>query len=354
MSIGIVPFFSFNELVTAPAGLTYGRWVVGRRRVTERIAYSDDALTWSGVVVPTNEYYSLSFSEEQGLIAAVAGNLNGGGYGSNIIITSTNSVTWTTRNTLSGQNLRGIRWVSHLNLWVALGADSGGRGAVQTSPDTITWSNVWTFPTDYRSFVFEIGYDGEYVIFDLSHKNAGNRSDYGIVYSNDLVNFSTLTIGSMADAPGNCRYQEGIGYLMTGFSSQAFFSATLSSGWIAYNNPGTYRIGGGMGKPTGATAVFVNGLWSGAATTAPIQYSFNGTTWTSSTLPLAGYGTYDISFSYERNEFVAVNSNTSNYMTSPDGIIWTVRSNALYGFDSLSVWFCAGVRTTAYKGGADK
>lgn len=359
MSVGVIPFWSFNEEPTI-LGLTYGRWIKGRRNIgVNQIIWSDTGIDgWTSSVSPITGIFSMDFSPEQGLIMAQA-------LGGSVYITSTNSVTWTSRSMLAGITSRGIKWCPSFGsngLWVANGYNSSSVGIIQTSADGINWTHAFTYSAAHISYALEAGYDGTYYFVDKTPRNSGLT--VSVYYTDDGVNF--YDGGPMNQSTANnqipitsLQYVKGIGYYAGGFGqatqgTPTYFSSSLTASWTTVTRTGgPLRIGSAARQPKGATAgLFVSVQFTGGGLSNAAEYSFDGINWTTPTFPFQN-GPYDVEYSEELGLFVYTNSFTGTYYSSEDGIIWTSRTNP-FGTEYVSVLFCPGVRTTAYKQGADK
>lgn len=358
MGVGIIPFWSFNEQTEA-LGLTYGRWIKGRRNISSnQIIWSDTGIDgWTASTAPFTNIYSMDFSPEQGLILAMQ-------TGTNTYMTSTNSVTWTSRSMLSGMLNRGIKWCPSFGKWVANGLNSSNIGLIQTSDDGVNWTHALTYSAGHLSRAFEPGYDGTYYFVDKTPTASG--STVSIYYTSDGVNFFEggtvdITTNNFQVPITSLQYVEGVGYYGQGFGvgsegSPSFFSTSLTaSTWTeVVRTTGVLRIGSTSRQPKGATAgMFVSAQFTGGFRSDPIQYSTDGLNWTTPSFPFSVGGPYDVEYSEELSLFIYANSYTNIYYSSQDGVIWTQRNNG-FGTEYVSVVFCPGVRTTAYKGGADK
>lgn len=357
MSVGIIPFFSFNEPI--PLGLTYGRWAVGRSggSTTQRIQWSDDGINWTLATTPTSgfQFYTagLDFSPELGLYAACSndsGNTN--------IMTSTNSVTWTLRNKGDSNALISIKWCPAFGLWIAAGFNK-----TFSSPDGINWTTRYTYRTNYLTLTRKPYYDEvEGIWATIITTNLTTGPIYS-VWTNDGINYNETQINSQTDWGRRygfiCLYRPEIGRAVV--TPGAGAGGSLDRLLITDDITGTASTyytppGGGNRNVYGGNSL--GGLYQiglQGFSTQPVWYSStaeNLASWTASTFPNANYLTFDIDYTDVLNQWVMTLQNSSTIFTSDDGIVWTSRTSV--GSDNESAVFGPGVRTTAYKEGADK
>jgi hypothetical protein len=112
------------------------------------IVTSTDAISWTdrtslNLSVFNNNWTSLTWSSELNLYCAVSSTGTG-----NRIMTSSDGITWTRRISPADNNWEKVIWVSELSLFVAV-ASSGNNNRIMTSPDGITWT---TRNTNYNDF----------------------------------------------------------------------------------------------------------------------------------------------------------------------------------------------------------
>lgn len=93
---------------------------------------SPDGITWSSVTSPSalSQNSGITWSPELGLFCGVSNAR---------ILTSLDGITWTTRNTSSGQWID-VQWVSQLGIFVVISIDNT-TPRLMSSPNGITWSS---------------------------------------------------------------------------------------------------------------------------------------------------------------------------------------------------------------------
>jgi hypothetical protein len=243
-----------------------GYFVAVASNGTANVMRSSDGITWAGVTPATaGEFSGIAYSPTLDMFAM--GGLVGGVSG---IETSTDAgLTWTSRTVAATGSMVAMLWVPWLNLFVA--ASSGNNpGCISTSPDGITWTQRTTTGI---SGVNALAHDGSGVVVAV-----GNNDDI-VGYSSDAISWSVVDIGAS-------------NFLGVAFGA-GLFVAVLPSG-------AAFRV---HTSPTGAS-------------------------WTSRTAPAQTWN--DVLYSSVLGLFVAVAATGSGnrVMTSPDGITWTNRTSA--------------------------
>jgi hypothetical protein len=249
-----------------------------------KMMYSTDGINWTGSAsnAGINGYvYKVAYGQDgsgNGLWVAA-----GSGYTnpiSNSIATSTDGITWTSRNTNSNFPFNsngnfGCRGVAYGNgLWVAVGIGTNAMGAnsIATSTNGITWT---------------------------SRNSNGFSNGQGVAYANGLW----VAVGN----GGTSTSTDGITW--TGRSSYGYYDA-------------------------GANVAYGNGLWVsvgyGQSFTSP-----DGITWTARVHKLTT--AYDVAYSNGLWVICGSLSLSSSFVsTSTDGITWTLRNESVFthkGFD---------------------
>lgn len=266
---------------------------------------------------------------------AVGNNSGGGG----AILTSPNGRDWTDRSTSLTPDLSAVTWGDAQ--FVAVGESSGGGGAILTSPDGRTWT-AQPLPPVTNLLGVTWG-DAQFVV-------VGDREVYTTGSTNGIILTSpdgrTWTLRSTSSTPGLSAVTWGGGQFVavgdrvvmgnSGISSATGEILTSPNGrdWTTRPVPSTTRLSGvtwgdsqfvAVGdrageKPQGNADTI--GPKTGTLLTSP-----NGQDWTtqslSSTTELSGVTWGD-------SQFVAVgdreNYTAGTLLTSPDGRIWTIQS----------------------------
>ena len=279
-----------NPTVTNGVGSIYsiaygnGRWVaVGYGKMM----YSTDGINWTGSASNggiSGYVYKVAYGQDgsgNGLWVAA-----GSGYSnpiSNSIATSTDGITWTSRNTNSNFPFNsngsfGARGVAYGNgLWVAVGIGTNAMGAnsIATSTNGITWTS-----RDSNAF----------------------GSGFGVAYGNGLW----VAVG--ANGGGTATSTDGIT-------------------WTARSSYGYYNVG--------YNVAYGNGLWvsvgAGQSFTSP-----DGITWTARAHKLTSG--YDVAYSNGLWVTCGYLSSSSSFVsTSTDGITWTLRNENVFTYRGYDV-----------------
>jgi hypothetical protein len=355
-----ISFWNFTDLTPPEPGLTYGRFAAVRRATgtNQRAMWSNDGISWNIATTPNSlNYYGIDFSPEQGLYVATSVDVN-----TSNIMTSTNSVTWTSRSKPDNISLRGVSWCKAWNKWIA-----NGTTKLYTSDDAITWTIGFTYSdANLISYTFEPVYaetpNGPIWGCALASTTTTQRV-MKICYTTNGSTFTEVNTTDETIWRDSCgmtiNYSPELNrFIITNlpdlpnpFSQRILTSTDLTSGWSWYTQSvspsGAYRIGAAWGD-----GLFVSPMFSGGNTTTPIQYSSLGTngSWTASTLPNGAYTFYDAEYAPEIDTFFVIRTNASNGFSSNDGITWTQRT--VSGNEFTHVSWGAGVRTNGYKQGA--
>jgi hypothetical protein len=179
---------------------------------------------------------------------------------------------WTLQNTPADNDWRSVLWVSDLGLFVAVGRTGTGN-RVMTSPDGKTWT---------------------------VRTSAADNQWYGIAWSPDL--------GLLAAVARN------------GSGDQVMTSPDGIT-WTIQTTPQDDQW---LGIAWGA------GRFVACSLEGTVMTSVDGVTWTLTTTPGGEY--FDVAWSEEQGQFVAVGTNT--VITSPNGLSWTARTPA----DATNLW----------------
>ena len=97
-------------------------------------ASNESVSSWLSRTSPNNNWTSICYSFDRNLYVAVA---NSGT--NNRIMTSSDSITWTSRTSPADNNWTSVIYSKELGLFVAV-ANSGSNNRIMTSPDGITWT----------------------------------------------------------------------------------------------------------------------------------------------------------------------------------------------------------------------
>jgi len=106
-----------------------GLFVAVAQTGTNRVAYSNDGLTWTEVAVSLNAWNGVIWSPSLGLFVAVADSGTG-----NRVMTSTNGMNWTD-GTITNRSWETITWSEELGIFFVVATD----GYIAYSSDGFTW-----------------------------------------------------------------------------------------------------------------------------------------------------------------------------------------------------------------------
>jgi len=267
----------------------------------------------ASVSISLNDTYSYPFSGAgagKGFPALAYGNnlFIAGGYGGTLI-TSTDAITWDTRNSQTSADLQCAAYDSGDNIY-ALG---GGAGYLRTSTDGITWTSR-TVPfagNDVRALTYGNG-------ILVAGGNAGYlaTSTDGVTWTARTSNFGTSGIRALTF--GNNLYVAG------GLSAK-ISTSTDGITWTTRNS--------GMGGTIQALA-YGAGVYVAADSSGKLSSSTDAITWTSRDPNNNGNSFANVTFG--NGAFVGIAGNRIS--TSTDGITWTTRlaangsgQNTIYG-----------------------
>lgn len=379
---------AFFQQPTGPAptpGLTalnYGRWVMTRRNVVSNqgAQWSNDGISWNIATTPNSrDHYSCDFAPELGLYVAVSSFA-----ATNNIMTSTNSVTWTSRSKSTNGTFGPVTWCPGYNKFIA--QSNGGSSAsteinLWSSSDGINWTQVftasgYTFPSaSSLGWFLQSAYAATPLgnEFLSAYRRAAGGTSSNMIYTNNGTSFTTYSTSRFAGPVTNIAYNrtlnrwilnEAEGPTTTTNVFATSQTASSESSWLRYTklrspaNGLTFTLVANNDGRNGGTASTMNvtAYFSGANTTTPIRYSstaLNGS-WTASTLPSAAYGFFHGAYSRALNQFVLARAtsalSTVQTYSSTNGITWTLRTTA--AAENVANVFGEGVRTTGYRAGA--
>lgn len=363
-----------TAVIPGLTALDYGRWIMTRRLnlANQRAQWSNDGISWNLATTPNSyDFFGCDFSPELGLYVAVAQNV-----ATDNIMTSTNSVTWTSRSKSTNAGFSHVTWCPGYNKFIA--QSTGGSTAstqmnLWASSDGTNWTQVFT-ASGYTTpngagWIFQPAYAatsfGNEFLTVYRRTAAGTASN--MIYTTDGSNFTTYSLDRFAGSVCNIAYNstlnrwilnEAEGPTTTTNVFATSQTASLESGWLRYTNTRspanslTFTLVANNDGRNGATATVMNVIahFSGASTTTPIRYSSTALTgsWTASTLPNTAYGFYHGAYSRALNQFVLARGQNQTY-TSTNGITWTLRTTA--AAENVANVFGEGVRTNGYRVG---
>lgn len=352
-------------------GLTYGNglFVATANSGTDtwKVAYSSDGVSWATVSAPTGNWNSVAYGN--GKFVAVSSNNN---YG---IMWSTDAINWTI--VTEPENLNWESVVYGGGKFVAVADGGSGDNRVMWSTDGISWTsaadaedNAWKHVT-YGN--------GTYVAVAQSGTNR-------VMWSTDAISW-TGAIAAEANSWQSVFYGDGKfvavssngtnrvmwSYTGTGNASSPNLTFTGDKD-LKYFDPGDAITQDSSLRTSNITGVATsNGLWTGqtipgnwgfrslglgnnlyvgpgvfadsngVTTSAAVQTSFDGNSWTSNSLGGGAENMNWLGVAYGNSLWVSVaassfnSSNVNRVMTSSNGTSWSVVSG-LSGDLNLTGW----------------
>jgi hypothetical protein len=266
---------------------------------------STDGITWSSTTLPTASNWTRVRFINNRFVAIASG--------TTAIAYSTNGTSWTPATSASSNTWSDVAYFG--GIYVMINTTTGTT--YQTSTDLVTWTTR-NFPISITAS--NIGTDNSrfYVLFETT---------YGLI-STDGINWTFISAPSTHNdvAFVNNKLFSFAGLYDSSAVSSNTAAAILTTPTINYQSavismPLSSRY---TGVAYGAST-YVATSESGSN----LSYSSNGSTWnaTSSLTPSTVLFTF---VAFGAGLFVAIGSNnTTQYFTSPDGINWTVRSYSL-------------------------
>jgi hypothetical protein len=279
-------------------------------------------------------------------VAASSYTLNANGYLAgfqfrNITGFTISNIGYVTQYTVGNRNAiyKTIAYGGSSNLFVVIPGGSSSTGGVTTyytSPDTVTWTTR-TFASA-RQF---ITYSGA-LFFALP----SNPSQSTMLTSPDGITWTSRTITSgyyslptkgastnyvMIRTPDASTSSGSLATIRStdGFTWAAGGSLPSNAAWVACASDGTT-------DKMVAIAQYDDNQSTGTQTTKAAYSTNAGTSWTASTLPTTATW---YSVNWVGGNYVAFNSGSTVYATSPDGITWTSRTNPFgVGLTTARIW----------------
>ena len=295
--------------------------------------------TWTLRTAATNTWSSICWSSELMLFVAVSYDTTG-----NIIITSSDGITWTSRTSAANSNWKSVCWARELSLFVAV-SSTDGTNSVMTSSNGINWtlraceSNSWTSAC----------WSSELKIFVAVAQDT-TRIGFRAMYSSNGINW---VLSSTND--NNWR--------------SVCWSPQLSL-FVAVSSNGTNRVMTSSNGINWTSRLVVANSWEAvcwspelrkfcavsSSGTNRVMTSSDGINWNTYAASNA-YSWLSVCWSPQLMLFVATaltGGTTDKIMSSPDGMKWTSRTSPNIAFESIC-WspelgiFC-GVSSTGTSG----
>ncbi len=333
-SDGIDWVYSEN-IGTAINSMTYGNGLfvaVGSNVVKT----SPDGLTWTTrTAAEANTWLSVTYGN--GLFVAVAGS------GTNRVMTSPDGITWTARAAAEANVWQSVTYGN--GLFVAV-ARSGIGNRVMVSSDGITWTaraaaaaNTWWAVTYGNGKFVAVSTGGTNRV--MSAELAPATTDHGFIWgtSPSLSGGDTATISLGNVGNSGSLFSANLTDLAT--STAYYYRSYITTNYgTGYGDIEVlYTAGPPMVETTEATDV---GAFSATLNGDVLAYTEPSPVfgaWTArSTANISGTYKSWTSVTYGNGLFVAVGdlNNTIRVMTSPDGITWTPRGSVFSSWNSVT------------------
>jgi len=262
--------------------------------IEPRITFSSPGFSSSAGTLPSNRQWT-SIAGNSTRIVAVA-------LDTTTFVHSADGQNWTS-GTLPAQALwTKVKYVG--SLWMAFA--TGGQAARSTNG--ITWSSMTMSSTaEWRDVAYG---NGVYVAVAAGGTKAA--------YSSDGITWTAATLPEGAD-------WNSIEYGKGKFVATALSDSSVSGAATAYSSNGTTWTVGTLTQGSYALAYGNNrfvALSGGYAGATEVSVSFDGITWTESTLQSADWR----SISYGQGLFIAVATGSATVATSKDGKTWSYQN----------------------------
>ena len=303
---------------------------VGYNGGSNSIAISTDGITWTpSTNNPLLYALGIAYSSSQGKWVAVGYN-----QGNTVsIATSPDGMTWTdaSNNPFSGELGRGIAWSSERSKWVAVGNNSDRSVCIATSTDGMTW-------TDASNNPFAGGYGAGIAYSANQWVAVGANSDASvcIATSTDGMTWTQSSTNPFYGGSGSgipkatAVAHNGSYWIAVGMNRDQTVSVAKSTDgmlWIdsvsaGGNSPFT---GGGQGMYAIAWSSTLSYWVVGGEGSTPISKSTDGVHWVASSYN----GSHVSSITFTKSGWFAFSLDAA--YTSTDGMTWTPTTNPFPG-----------------------
>lgn len=299
--------------------------------------------TWTAGTIPAYDYYSVCWSPDLGLFAAI----HQAGSGSEVV-TSPDGATWTPHALSPSSYWDSICWGN--GHFVAVGCEFGGTAYTATSADGITWSVVsGTYAT--VSKLTGVTWAPALSLFVALHKDTGDAvtSADGVTWA-----FHALAVPH-AGWLSNCMCWSPDRALLVAVKPGNVMTSSNGTTWTPQTGPGGNCV---CWSPDLGLFVAAGDFGNGHG----IATSPDGVTWTTQTTPTAGGsgdwptgGYTGVAWSETRRALIAVTSSVVGHeieiISSVDGINWTIRTGlggsaswkAIVAADTIDVIVAVGL-----------
>jgi hypothetical protein len=148
---------------------------VSRPNTTSAIMTSPNGINWTSRSTPSRDYFGITWSSELSIFVAVSINNTT----TACVATSSNGISWVTRNAGNTNSWRSVAWSPELGLFAAVAAFSGNGNRAMTSPDGINWTTRSTTNTEW----YEVRWASEIGLFVATGRDAVMTSSDGITWT---------------------------------------------------------------------------------------------------------------------------------------------------------------------------
>ncbi len=235
--------------------------------------------------------------------------------------TSSNGITWVNRTNggiavLSVVN--GITWATSLSLWVATGQNSGAtQGIIATSTDGINWTSRNT--DIFTTRATHVAWNGSLFVAVGEGTNVFATSSDGITWTGRGADgITTAGRGIVwATSPGQTSL-----WVAVGSGTNSIATSPDGTTWTGRTTTSIFSVQGNEVVNNGSVTVAV-----GEGTNTYAWSYDNGVNWTAGgTSAFTTAGTA-LGWSPITGQWVGGSSNIPYFLSSPDGITWTGRTN---------------------------
>jgi hypothetical protein len=313
---------------------------------TRQVGYSDDGIFWTFAANMPVALYWADITYANGMFVAIGGNNWAGNSNTNVVVTSTDGITWTQRALPSTTWWTGVTYGNGRFVAVA-GGTATSTTAAAYSTDGVTWTAA-TLPSALQWTDVEYG-NNLFVAIATGSNNLATSTDginwtartfastggwrrivwagtrfvvIGAYISNPQLSTDGITWTNGSSYQGSASYEWHSmdyvnGVVLIGNTNYSVMSYSTNDGtsWVGASMPSTYYM---SFLWNGSRFIAINQTPSSAAigSNPPNPWTFIGTGNTAN-----GGGIY-----YVNNLYVSVAPGSSNLATSPDGMNWTTRS----------------------------
>ena len=286
----------------------------------QEVAVGSNPLLWgslqtSGVAVPLND------SVWDGAQFVVVG-----GSATEHVLTSTDSINWTIRNSAAGSPLQGVDWNG--TTYVAVGM----TGAVRTSADAITWVAQTSPTANTLSSVIWTGTEFVATGGTISSGEVHTSVD-GVTWAQSTItsvqNLNGVTFGLVPPTPTPT-------YVVVGNGGEIQTSADAIT-WVAQTSGTANAL---------QSVIWGNNEFVAVGQAGTILTSPDGITWTPQTSPNVTTWLDDVMWDSITMQYFAVGRTPGAILTSPDGINWVEYPSEPGNYTSISGTGLNAVLTT--------